>query len=182
MNPSGRRLFVAVWPDDEVRAALVRARARWTWTAAAHPTPDADLHVTLVFLGAVPAGDVADLMAALPVPFEPFTLQLHRHALWGNGIAALEPAGDCAALTALQAAIAGRTGALGFAPEPRRYRPHVTLARDARGSTVPDSGETIAWRVAEYALIESRGGRYTTVAICAGDSSIQIQPVFCSRL
>ena len=165
MTSATRRLFVALWPGDDVRTRFAQARDRWTWAAAARPTPVANLHVTLVFLGAVPARQVADLIAALPVLFEPFELRLGSHALWHNGIAALEPVDECPALMALQAAIAERTGALGFTPEARRYRPHVTLARDARGSAAPTDGHVIPWRIAEYALIESRGGRYSTVAV-----------------
>ncbi len=158
------RLFVALWPDSEARAALVSARDRWTWSPSARPTPTANLHVTLVFLGVVAAARVPELIYALPVLFEPFDLRLDRHALWGNGIAALEPAVACAPLTALQAALAERTAALGYTPEARRYRPHVTLARDARGSNHSEDDEAVVWPIAEYALIESRGGRYTTVA------------------
>ena len=158
------RLFVALWPDDAIRDGLVRARDRWTWSRTTRPTPTANLHVTLVFLGAVTTERVPEIVEALPVFFEPFELRLGRAALWGNGIAALEPAGDCAPLTALQAAIGERTAALGFAPEARRYRPHVTLARDARGSVAPDADEGLTWPVDGYALIQSRGGRYTTVA------------------
>jgi 2'-5' RNA ligase len=162
---SSRRLFVALWPDDAVRAALAAARDRWTWSATARPTPTANLHVTLVFLGPVPADRVPEMIDALPVFFEPFVLRLDQPALWGNGIAALEPRAPCEALTTLQAAIAERTAALGIPPEARRYRPHVTLGRDARASTVPPHDAGIDWPVSEYALVESRGGRYETVAI-----------------
>lgn len=161
---AARRLFVALWPGDAVRGALTQARDRWTWSAAARPTLIGNLHITLVFLGAVPVDEVADLIASLPVLFEPFELKLGRHALWANGIAALEPIGECPAMMALQAALADRTASLGFEPEARRYRPHVTVARDARGSSAPTDDEAIAWPVSEYALIESRGGRYSTVA------------------
>ncbi len=117
-----------------------------------------------MFVGAVAADRVPALIDALPVFFDPFVLRLERHALWGNGIAALEPAGDGAALMALQAGIAERTAALGFAPEVRRYRPHVTLARDAGGSVAPADADGVAWAVTDYTLVESRGGRYEVLA------------------
>ncbi len=164
MPATDRRLFVALWPDDERRAALARARDRWRWSVAARPTPVANLHVTLVFVGAVAATRVAELIDALPVPFGPFALRLDRPALWDNGIAALEPAVECTALSALQAALSMRTTALGYPAEARRYRPHVTMARDARGSGLPERDEALVWPSDGYALIESRGGRYTTVA------------------
>ena len=158
------RLFVALWPDDAVRTALAFARDRCDWSASARPTPTSNLHVTLVFLGAVDAARVPDVVAALPVFFEPFDLRLDRPAVWSNGIAALEPADPPAALGALQGAIAERTAALGIAAEARRYRPHVTLARDARGSTMPMPEAGVLWTVADYALIESRSGRYRVLA------------------
>lgn len=164
-SPSTRRLFVALWPDDAVRAALASARDRWTWSASARPTPTANLHVTLVFLGAVEARRATALIDALPVRFEPFTLVFDRPALWDHGIAALEPSGDWPALAALQAALAERTATLGFRLEARRYRPHVTLARDARGSRPPGADGVVVWPVSSYALIESRGGRYAVSAL-----------------
>src|SRR5207253_3228419 len=117
--------------------ALRRTRDRWVWSPGARPTRTDDLHVTLVFVGAVEAARVAPLMAALPVDFEPFALRFDRATVWENGIAALEPTGDDHALAALQAALAGRIAASGFPRETRRYRPHVTLAREAAGSTPP---------------------------------------------
>lgn len=159
-----RRLFVALWPDVAVRAGLVHARDRWTWSASARPTPAANLHVTIVFLGAVASGRVPALVDALPVFFEPFALRLDRLALWENGIAVLEAADPCAPLATLQAAIAERTDALGLPGGTRPYRPHVTLAREARGSKTSTSDIDLVWPITEYALIESRGGRYTTVA------------------
>ena len=158
-----RRLFVALWPDDTVRDALAAARDRWRWSGVARPTPTANLHVTLSFLGATAADDVPALVEALPVPFEPFVLRLERPALWSNGIAALEPADGCPPLAALQAAIAGRTAKLGHVPDARRYRPHATLARDARGSVVPEDRGAVEWPVDRYVLVESRGGRYRIV-------------------
>lgn len=155
---------MALVPDDLVRAALCRTRDRWVWSAGARPTRTDDLHVTLVFLGAVEVARVAALIAALPVAFEPFALRFDRATLWKNGIAALEPSGSDAALTALQAALAERIAASGVPPETRRYRPHVTLAREADGSTPPRDDAAVGWPVAQYALIESRGGRYTTLA------------------
>lgn len=163
-EPASGRLFVALLPDDAVRAALCRARDRWVWSAGARPTRVDDLHATLVFLGAVEATRMAALMAALPVDFAPFTLRFDRSTVWENGIAALEPTGDLTALTALQAAVAGRIAAAGLPRETRRYRPHVTLAREAVGSTPPQDDDALVWPVSDYALVASRGGRYTTLA------------------
>lgn len=161
---TNRRLFVALWPDESVRTGLVQVRDRWDWSASARPTPSDHLHVTLVFLGAVATDRIPLLIDALPIVFEPFTLRFGRSTLWGNGIAALEPTHGVAPLIALQAVVSKRTAALGIPGETRAYRPHVTLARDAAGSTSPQNDDALVWPVVDYALIESRGGRYTTVA------------------
>ena len=155
------RLFVAHWPVDAVCSSLAAIRDDWQWSTCARPTPDARLHVTLRFIGAVPAARVDAFAAALVAETGPFVLHWDRASLWKNGIAALEPTIVPPSLTSLRAKLDARLADLGTTGEARAYRPHVTLARDALGSIAPPSLEPIEWRVDDYALVRSRGGRYT---------------------
>jgi len=43
-------------------------------------------------------------------------------------------------------------------------RPHVTLARKARGAVAPAQPFELRWPVRGYALMQSAAGRYTPIA------------------
>jgi 2'-5' RNA ligase len=123
------RLFVALEIPDSVAAGLFLLQggvpgARWQTRA--------QLHLTLRFIGEVEghvAEAVDDALAAIRAPG--FTLQLkgvgefggrNPHALWA-GAAASE------GLTHLQRKIETALQRAGLPPDPRKFTPHVTLAR-----------------------------------------------------
>jgi len=66
----------------------------------------------------------------------------------------------------LHAALSSALPGLGLQPEERAYRPHVTMARRARGAAIPQNGPAIDWQIDHYALVESKtgdGGAYTVL-------------------
>jgi len=156
-QPSSLRLFLALWPDDTVRAQLRAARDAWTWPRGATPVHTDKLHLTLHFLGSVAAERLPELRAGLlHLPMTPFDLRLGRPESWHGGIAVLAPLEEPPALLALHAELAQALAALGMAPERRPYRPHVTMARRADGVALPAQDPVIDWHVDRYALVESR--------------------------
>lgn len=159
------RLFTALWPSAAVRAALLTQRARWVLPAGARPVAPAKLHITLHFLGSQPVELIPALRGALAGPVVPFELQLDRAEVWPNGVALLAPAEPPAALDVVHHAQADALRALGLKVERRRYRPHLTLARDARGATPPAECGAIVWPVHELVLVQSLpDGRYQPLA------------------
>ena len=86
------RLFVALWPDPVTRAAIAQWQRAWDWPPRAAPVKAERLHLTLHFLGDVPAGRLGEIAAGLRSPFEPFELEFGHGEVWPNGIAVLEPA------------------------------------------------------------------------------------------
>ena len=154
----GARLFLTLWPDDAVRAALAAQRDRWQWPRGATPVASARLHLTLHFIGDVARERIAPLCAALAAPFRPFELTLGVPRLWPHGIAVLEPLTLAPALVTLQRDLGAALTAAGLAPEARPFRPHVTLARRAAGAMCPADGPLLQWRVGHYALMESTPG------------------------
>jgi RNA 2',3'-cyclic 3'-phosphodiesterase len=152
------RLFLALWPSPSVRAALASAAGQWVWPAQARRVSPQRLHVTLHFLGKVPRERIAVLVQGLSVPVAPFRLSIDRAAVWRNGVALLQPAAVPVELLHLHEMLARSLPALGLAAETRRFRPHVTLAREAGGATPPPLFTPIAWRVAHFALVESQWG------------------------
>ena len=131
------RLFVALDVPADVRAAL----ADWCDRAApakVRRVPVANLHVTLAFLGSRCAADaqaIAELLPALAAA-HPVGSLATAGALWlpprrpgvlTVGLAASEE------LAALQSAVVeALRSAVGFAPEQRAFRAHVTVGRVAR--------------------------------------------------
>ena len=143
------RCFLGLPVPDHVRALLEGARApalaatpNLTWTR-----PDG-WHLTLAYLGEVPAGDldrireVATEVAATAAPLVAATSAAGRfgdHALW-IGVDD-DPAGAIAALgERLQVALA----AADLPVNRRAVRAHVTLARGGRGRRAAVDDATVA--------------------------------------
>jgi 2'-5' RNA ligase len=152
------RLFLALWPDPAVREQLREWRDLWTWPRGAAPVHTDKLHLTLHFLGNQPSESVPALLDGLALPFSPFRLRLGVAELWHNGIAVLSPLSAPPELMDLHAALSGALPRVGLQPEERAYRPHVTLARRAKGAAVPQAGPEIDWSIDHYTLVESKTG------------------------
>ena len=155
------RLFVAVWPPDDVldAVALLDRPAiegvRWT-------TRD-QWHVTLRFLGSVEEDEVARLCDALDdvgrahpsarVELGPAT------SCFGRGVLHVPTSG----LAPVAAATVRATDGVGSEPpDPRPFAGHLTLAR-SRGRTDlrPLAGAPIAasWTASELTLVRSHTAR-----------------------
>jgi 2'-5' RNA ligase len=157
--PRTARLFLALWPEAAIRAALADWRDAWTWPPGARPVPTERLHLTLHFIGPVERERVAAVADALDVPTTSFELAFGRAERWHHGLAVLRPLDVPPQLPALHAALAERLRACDLPVEVRPFRPHVTLARDAPGAVPPAPGTALRWRVRGHALVESRPGR-----------------------
>jgi len=152
------RLFLALWPSPGVRDGLLAWRDAWRWPAGAAPVPPDKLHLTLHFIGAVPRSRLPELRAGLNVGCEAFELGFGRPELWPGGLAVLRPVRLPDALPQLQQRLGGALQALSIPVESRPFRAHVTMARRAHGAALPREGPALRWRVAGYALVESRPG------------------------
>lgn len=150
------RLFIALWPGNDVRGQLREWRDAWTWPPSASLVHTGRLHMTLHFLGSVPRERIAELIQGLAVGFEPFELDLGHPELWPGGIAVLAPDIIPPPLLEMHGALGEALLRLGLALETRTYRPHVTLARRAAGAIQPLQGPPIRWPIEGYALMESK--------------------------
>ena len=169
------RLFVAVWPDPSAHAELLAWRSRLLWPSSAAPTLPEHLHLTLHFIGAVPAARLGEIESALALPFDPFVLDFDGAALWPGGLAVLTASAPPPALAALHGRLAGAIGGLGLPVEQRPYRPHVTLARHAAGAVPPADPPRLSWRADGYALVRSDAG-YRTLARWPGAGQAGTSP------
>jgi 2'-5' RNA ligase len=184
------RAFVAIELDAALRSALGELQGRLRRAPLARLgrwVNPAGIHLTLRFLGNVSTGSLSDLRAALRSAARevaPFELALAGLGCFPNcrqprvvWVGVQEPTG---ALGRLQCAVERELCALGFAPEGRAFRPHLTLARvrdQAYGRERAElgawiDGETVgrlgAMRVSEISLMRSDlrpgGAIYTRLA------------------
>jgi 2'-5' RNA ligase len=166
-----RRLFYALWPDEGVRGSLDAAAGTVHAICGGRRIPKALLHMTLVFLGATPEAQlpqllaIGDSIAGIPS----FQLRLDHAGLWPRaGVAWVAPTQVPTALGALVEALQEALGASGIRHDVRDYRPHVTLARDARQRSPQWPAFDIAWTVTGFCLVESialpRGSHYSPLA------------------
>lgn len=157
------RLLIGIRPPAPIRDALIDLMegleaARWQ--------DDDQLHLTLRFVGETDrdtANELAARLARVTIPAFPlaiagtglFAKKGAAHTLWA-GIAPSPP------LARLQARVERACIAAGLPPEPRKYHPHITLARlnRASGDPAPFVARTASlalgpWPVDSYVLYES---------------------------
>ena len=133
------RLFFAVELPDDVRGAAAahaaRLRRDFPEARASWPRPES-LHLTLKFLGETDAARVDTLSRAASVT----AAGLAPFALTVEGAGTFPPRGaarvlwlgvrdDSGQLSQLQRRLEDVCAVEGFAPEPKPYKPHLTLAR-----------------------------------------------------
>jgi len=162
------RLFVAIRPPEPIRDLLIDAmddRADFRWQ------DEAQLHLTLRFVGEVERPAAEDLAGALgQIRAAPFDVRIKgvgrfdqrsSGALWA-GIEPKEP------LATLAAKIERVCQSVGLEPERRAFHPHITLAR-WKGRRSREAEEFVASRralasepfaVAEFILFESQLSRH----------------------
>jgi 2'-5' RNA ligase len=133
------RLFIAIELPADVLAALndlqhnlqrdpALARLRWV-------RPEG-IHLTLKFLGAVPAKRLPEIEAGVAgavVGIPQLELTLGNLGTFGSPrsprVLWVDLAGDLDTLAKLQSQVEAEVVLLGFPAEPRRFSPHLTLAR-----------------------------------------------------
>lgn len=134
--------------------------------AGGRATPGGNIHLTLAFLGEVEPARVPLLhRAAGEVRGHRFRLALDRVGSFRRARVAWAGSGEPPPrLIELQADLSRRLRENGFEMEERDYAPHATLARKIERAVPRAPVEAIEWPVAEYALVVSAAGRYTTLA------------------
>lgn len=150
------RLFVGIEMNEEARAVLSAARAFWEKSVQAKFC-DADLyHLTLVFLGNVEPERLPALKKTLSsVRFKPFRIATGAPDRFEKGVLFAGVQMPNEPLFALQAAVAQALREDGWAFEDRPYRPHITMARQAKGFGDPPAIPPVSVPVRRFALFES---------------------------
>ncbi len=177
------RAFIAIELPEEIRHALEREQSRFRPACpGARWTRPEGIHLTLRFLGEISDAQTVQLVEKLKglEAFAPFTVEVGRFGFFPDarrprvfwaGVS-LPPE-----LVQLAQRIETLVRELGFPPEHRDFRPHLTLARFKSPKPCPEltallsgaQAETPgAFTVSEYFLWESRlspaGSEYRKVA------------------
>ncbi|HRX60868.1 MAG TPA: RNA 2',3'-cyclic phosphodiesterase [Candidatus Competibacter sp.] len=155
-----RRLFLALWPEDVERRQLAQLAAS---VAGRQRVRDANLHLTLVFLGPTDATRLAAYKAALvDLPVPALELVLDRYGYWPvPRILWLGSSQTPPELYELVADLHRRLRGCGFVPERRAFQAHMTLARKFPGPAPEHPPAVpIRWSIGQVALIESLLGKH----------------------
>ena len=148
-----RRLFFALWPDNRQRDRLRDVINSVAKTVEGKAVDRRNWHITLAFIGEFPENRVPYLIErAAQIKVEPFRLSFDRLEFWPRPkVASLCAATVPPELQAIVEALNRVLLDLGLKPEDRTYRPHITVARNAR----PFPTERLAQRsITEWSGIE----------------------------
>jgi 2'-5' RNA ligase len=152
-----QRLFFALWPTQALRAAIHAATSQMRVSSGARRVPLDNLHITLAFLGAVPAERVTAIRSLASRPYgSSFELTLdHLQTFRRSGVVSLVASKAPSDLLALAATLRRALREMGCQVEDRPFIPHLTLAR--RVTEVSTTGVTpLVWNVQSFVLVESR--------------------------
>ncbi len=151
--------------QEVLRQSCPNERVRWV--------PTANMHVTAKFLGEVPGPDLVLAAVQALEPPAPLELVLEGLGAFGGKRPRVVWAGlagqDLTGLVEVVRALEGVMAPLGYSPESRAYRPHVTLGRlRQRGRKGPPSKlpraleqatlEPLAFTASALTLFESSAG------------------------
>lgn len=175
------RLFVALWVPDTVRSELAEALApiRDQAPGLAWVAPE-QWHLTLAFLGGVPADKQDELAARLAraaARHSSLRLRLAGGGRFGDRVLYAKVEGDQDCLRRLAASVGAAARRCGIVLEDRPFRAHLTLARSRTGADLRPLASALGqvtttwWTADTVALVESRLGQgegrravYDTVA------------------
>ncbi len=161
MNASpcaSRRLFFALWPDEALREVLAAHICRRLPRRLGRSVPTAHLHITLLFLGNVPATRVSCIEeAGARADAPPFEIVLDRLGYWPRPrVFWVGPSHSPAALFQLVGSLRRALEPCGLTLDGRPFQAHMTLLRKvARPPARKIDITPVSWQVSDFALVES---------------------------
>jgi len=154
---ASQRLFFALVPDEATRERIVGVAAALRLEAGSRLVPRNNLHMTLAFVGEVPSPQVpALLQVGGEQRMDPFRLRFADTEYWPK------PEVVVAAARTFPDAVLGFWQRLHrdlashqWALAPKRFRPHVTLARKVPQAPVFQAMSSFDWTAREFSLMRS---------------------------
>ena len=161
-----KRVFFALWPDNRQRDRLRDVINSVAKTVEGTAVDRRNWHITLAFIGTFPEDRVPYLLErAEQIEVEPFRLSFDRLEFWPRPkVASLSAATVPPELQALVGSLNTVLVDLDIEPEDRTYRPHITVARNARPFTTERLAQRSVTEWSSFELVESvsvpRGAHY----------------------
>lgn len=167
------RLFIAINLNEEMKDALISLQnTLYENGVRGNYTTEENMHLTLAFIGEVPESEpVMDALAS--VRFRQFDVTLEGMGsfgdLWWAGIR------ESAPLTAVVRRVRRALAEHGIPFDRKRFSPHVTLLRRARGHLAELPVEPVTMAVGAISLMRSDRGRngmiYTELGTVEGSEA-----------
>jgi 2'-5' RNA ligase len=154
---ASRRLFFALWPDEPTRQQLLRETRRLVRRCQGKPVPPENYHVTVAFVGTVPAERFDAIAAAgRATEFAQFELLFERVGYWPRPrVLWVAPSRCPPALNTLVSMLWDRLSDAGLEREARAYQPHLTLCRKLGRPIEARLANPVRWSVSSFVLVES---------------------------
>jgi 2'-5' RNA ligase len=158
---SRHRVFFALWPTESLRAQIVEQTRTLVDTQGGRAIPPSNLHVTLLFLGAIAFPSLTDLVrAASSINASSFDIDFDHVTVWRRSkVLVLGASRTPDALRSLVEGLRISSLQAKAVLDTEDYRPHITLARDVeRSRGVLPQVESLQWPAREFVLVESKSG------------------------
>ncbi len=152
-----KRLFFALWPDDETRQKIIQFDELLT-DAKLRKVRSKNLHITLVFLGNIEREQEEKIVAATNmVKASAVEIKFDQLTLWKQkrGILSLTSSCQPQCLTDLVKQLQEIALAQGVALESRPYTAHITLARNLKALPELEVIPPIDWHAVSFVLVHS---------------------------
>ncbi len=171
-----RRVFFALWPDQQIRHKINQAftSSAYTGLSRGRRYRDHNLHMTLHFLGDITQQQFDCVKAqAKQVQGRAFSLRIDHFGRFRRaGVLWLGPESVPDALNQLHTSLASELSLCDFQADEREYRPHITLMRKfhekiTQEKITQNKESSIEWQVNDFVLVES----------IPGDGGVTYKPV-----
>jgi 2'-5' RNA ligase len=151
------RLFFAVLPPVEIRDRIAAAARRLPMAAGSALVPPENYHVTLAFVGEVPAGELDALREiGASQRAKRFTVRLDATEYWPEAAVLVAVAREIpASLASLCEQLRENLAIRGLARNPPPLRPHVTIARKVPQAPVLQAMSALGWEARTFNLLQS---------------------------
>ena len=163
-EPHTQRLFVALWPQSEIRNRLVEIQTEFRLSELGRIVPPSKFHITLQFLGEVADAEIETKREFVRnLQFSPFSIQFDLVGSWPrNEVSWVGSSTPSPQLNDLVADI--RAGLP--VKKTRKFIPHITLARKVR-KKLHAPIKPFRWEVNRVDLVrsilDSQGAIYETI-------------------
>ena len=151
-----KRLFFALWPGNTLRKQLKVNLHNAKQHCEGRALVPANLHMTLAFVGNVPANKIQELEGmADKVKMQPLSFMLDHSGYFKRPQVLWLGTHDVPqALTELSDTLVQGCRDCGYKMEDRPFRPHVTLMRKVKRHC-PIDVMPVEWSAKEFVLVES---------------------------